>query len=233
MPDITKMNSKFLILGGSQQYYKPFLRHGVVTSDLGRIDDIDCLVFTGGSDISPRMYGEVASDRIGHTDYVRDTREMGYYLHAVKNGIPMVGICRGAQFLNVMNGGKLVQDINNHAIKDTHNIRINKDSKFSYKQFYVNSTHHQMMIPDIHRSHELLGWTEGLIGSMHGVPVEFSDYKDKYSVPSQEGYLSFKEPEVLWYEPTLSMCIQYHPETMGESTSGALYFDHLIEEYIK
>src|SRR3546814_14796091 len=58
-----------------------------------------------------------------------------------ENGIPMLGVCRGAQFLNVMPGGKLYQDVDNHVgdhpIYDPQNKRVIPN---------VSSIHHQMCI---------------------------------------------------------------------------------------
>jgi gamma-glutamyl-gamma-aminobutyrate hydrolase PuuD len=76
------------------------------------VEKADVVVFTGGSDINPALYGDknVAS----HFYNERDISEQWHFGQCVKNRKPMFGICRGAQFLHAMNGGKLWQDVNNH-----------------------------------------------------------------------------------------------------------------------
>jgi len=69
----------------------------------------DLVCFTGGADVSPEFYGEVNTYSL--CDPERDEAEMTIYYMALTHGIPMVGICRGGQFLNVMNGGKMIQHV--------------------------------------------------------------------------------------------------------------------------
>lgn len=75
-------------------------------ADLG---DVDGVIIGGGDDISPDLYGGklVTSARL---DPARDTLEQGLIEDAVSRGIPVLGICRGSQMLNVALGGTLHQD---------------------------------------------------------------------------------------------------------------------------
>lgn len=72
----------------------------------------DLICFTGGSDVSPYLYGE--ENISSHCDPIRDEFEKQVYSEFVGKA-PMVGICRGGQFLNVMNGGKMIQHIDGHS----------------------------------------------------------------------------------------------------------------------
>jgi gamma-glutamyl-gamma-aminobutyrate hydrolase PuuD len=100
------------------------------------------ICFTGGADVQPHLYGEhnVAS----YVNPARDEREMEVYTYCKGLGVPMVGICRGGQFLNVMEGGKMYQDVDNHTA--THYLTLAETGE----QFKVTSTHHQMMRPAPH-----------------------------------------------------------------------------------
>lgn len=187
----------------------------------------DCIVFTGGSDVDPSLYGESKTTKVLVTDLDRDHKEMAVFKYAVSHGIPMIGICRGAQFLNVMNGGKLVQHANGHSVD--HKIRIPTSVDYPVKEFVVTSTHHQLIVPNIERGHQLLGYTEGIATHLEGVPFkEYTKYSKKYSA----GETIAKEAEVLWYETTGSLCVQYHPEQMKKGEDGYQYFKHLVEEYV-
>ena len=75
------------------------------------LEDIDGLVLTGGDDISPELYGEVNSGLTGHVSKTRDEAELYIIGRAVHSGIPLLGICRGFQILNVYFGGTLYQDL--------------------------------------------------------------------------------------------------------------------------
>jgi len=75
------------------------------------IDDVDGLLLTGGADVSPRTYGEAPIDARWPGDAVRDAYEIKLVRLALARGLPILGICRGAQLLNVALGGTLWQDI--------------------------------------------------------------------------------------------------------------------------
>lgn len=105
----------------------------------GSVFCADLLCLEGGADVTPSIYGEV--NYASNNSQERDIKTFGLIAIAKRRGIPVVGICRGAQALNVYNGGKMVQDIPGHAIPGTHKL------KYHGVEFDVTSTHHQMMVP--------------------------------------------------------------------------------------
>lgn len=118
-------------------------------------DQLDALVLQGGTDVDPNKYGETNIDPLRwKNDPIRDDFEILLIEKAMKKNIPILGICRGAQLLNVYFGGSLHQDVEGHRKKElydtfTHPISWGADSIFSeiYKekngQAEVNSIHHQ------------------------------------------------------------------------------------------
>lgn len=74
-------------------------------------DRLDGLVLAGGSDIEPGRYGEAARPECGPTDPDRDAVEILLVKLALDHTLPLLGICRGVQLLNVACGGSLYQDI--------------------------------------------------------------------------------------------------------------------------
>lgn len=97
----------------------------------------DLVCFTGGKDVSPTLYGQ-----INHSSYVSEKRDLNcvyLYNQARLHNLPCIGICRGGQFLNVMNGGSMIQHIEDHGT--SHNIL------FEEQFYHATSTHHQEMIP--------------------------------------------------------------------------------------
>ncbi len=118
---------------------------------------IDGLVLTGGSDVSPQFYQEEPED-CHDCNPVRDKWELELFKQAFKKQIPVLGICRGMQLMNVALGGSLYQDINKHLGEDlvhepqgkdyvNHDVEIKKGSIlydiFEAEKIEVNSYHHQ------------------------------------------------------------------------------------------
>lgn len=121
---------------------------------------IDGLILSGGHDISPYNYGQEPSQKIGETFPERDTYEIILLEESKKRNIPILGICRGFQLINVAAGGTLYQDlslipgnilkhnqVSNPTLK-THKVEIKENSFISSifgKETMVNSFHHQVI----------------------------------------------------------------------------------------
>lgn len=142
-------NRKILVLkGDSSKYSKPFTEWGKITTDVGKLEDCDLVVFTGGTDVNPSLYGQVSHPETGSPDTQRDKLEQAVYTRALLLELPMVGICRGAQFLTVMNNGSLHQHIIGHQ-NTTHTINTHNGESLQ-----VAGDHHQSMRPE--GVHEIL-----------------------------------------------------------------------------
>lgn len=126
------------------------------TSDESTLDDyissIEGLLLTGGGDIDPEYYGEKMDGSI-RIDERRDAFELSLFKKAMEKGIPILGICRGIQIINVAAGGSLHQHIENHNRIDPdgnprfHNVNITPNTSF-HRIFGVpaletNTVHHQ------------------------------------------------------------------------------------------
>jgi putative glutamine amidotransferase len=120
---------------------------------------IDALLLPGGADVEPRRYGAVARDDC-HLNIVPELDEVEFLLAewALADGLPLLGICRGIQVLNVACGGTLWQDVQvEGATRESHDqeprdalihdIDVNADSLLARTlgttQVRVNSLHHQ------------------------------------------------------------------------------------------
>lgn len=132
-------SKKVFIVGGNASIAKMFMEAGWETTSIPIESSLMC--FTGGEDVSPHLYGEVAHPKT-YSNYERDKMEQDYFNIALDCKIPMVGICRGGQFLNVMNGGKLHQHIPQHCCGQ------HKAFDFEGNEYTVTSTHHQIIIPN-------------------------------------------------------------------------------------
>lgn len=176
-------------------------------------DKADIVVFTGGADVSPFLYGERAIDGT-HVNIRRDMAEVRLF-KSLPRSVPKIGICRGAQFLNVMGGGSLYQDVDNHT--QTHKA---VDTR-THKEIDVTSTHHQMMRPPEHAK---------VIAT-----ASQSTYRETedtiYSLKSDlENEPFMNDPEVVWFEDENLLCFQPHPE-YGLQPCRDYFFD-LVQEFI-
>ncbi|MTH68688.1 gamma-glutamyl-gamma-aminobutyrate hydrolase family protein [Agromyces bracchium] len=75
------------------------------------VDTLDGLIVAGGADVDPRRYGQEPHERTGAPRTDRDTWEDALLTAAIERDVPFLGICRGAQVLNVALGGTLVQHL--------------------------------------------------------------------------------------------------------------------------
>lgn len=187
-----------------------------LNSFVNLIPTADIVLFGGGEDIHPDMYGHgnhgshVRSDGIS----MRDRMEREIFNRCVAAGIPILGICRGSQFACVMSGGSLFQNVTGHG-QDHQCIT------FEGKSVMMNSHHHQMMYPD-KVAHELLAWT---VDKSNG-RANF-DYN---KLPPIERTWFLKEPEVVFFPKTRALAVQPHPEWMSPESEGVKFVQRMIRE---
>lgn len=123
----------------------------------GQLDLVDAVIMSGGVDINPLFYNETYHVNQGISSYRRDVYDLSLLKRCIERKIPVLGICRGMQAMNVAFNGTLYQDnqeagnVNGHSQKERkqypiHRIDIKEDS-FLYdvlgKSYLVNSFHHQ------------------------------------------------------------------------------------------
>jgi putative glutamine amidotransferase len=77
---------------------------------------IDGLLLVGGTDVDPSSYGEERDPATAHTTPARDEYEIALARRALELDLPLLGVCRGMQVMNVAAGGTLVQDVDNVAL---------------------------------------------------------------------------------------------------------------------
>ncbi len=210
------MDKKVLIVNDQQDmghpYYPAFNFIGPEIQNPEVLDtdpaSIALVVFTGGADVQPSLYGENTYHRC-HCRPERDAQEIEVFKKALAHGVPMFGICRGAQFLCVMAGGKLVQHSSGH--HQWHNIVLSDG-----RQFKVSSSHHQMMIP---KEESILGWAEPRLSSFY---IGGNGQNLNYN----------REVEVAEFPSIKAYGVQYHPEIMGKDTDGFKYCQELIRKLL-
>jgi len=205
---------KVITLGAKRYSDWIFNEYELIPGDLERIKDADLIVFTGGSDVDPMMYGHKKHKKT-YSDPIRDKNELNIFMEAVSHGIPMLGICRGSQFLTACQAnGYVIQDVAEHAMSGFHKIKFNDDIVLP-----ISSTHHQMMYPFDVENHEILAWAFPRRSYYYDI-----DEDEIMKLPDD------KEPEVVFYPDTKCFCIQGHPEMMSTISPVSIKLKNLIFE---
>jgi len=148
-----------VVQNGGAPFILPVVEDEAVIANY--IDTIDALILSGGHDVSPQFYDEEPELALGDIYPARDRFEFTLIELAKKKGIPILGICRGAQVINVCHGGSLWQDLahrENTTIKHmqghnpelvTHTVTIEEGTILQgilqEKTLRVNSFHHQLI----------------------------------------------------------------------------------------
>lgn len=210
---------KIYVVGGDTGYAS-WMEGDVVQN----IEDADLVVFTGGEDVTPHLYGEPAHPKTYNSPF-RDRIETREFLQAMQLRKHLIGICRGAQFLCVMAGGKLVQD---QEVQPRYHPMSTLDDRRPIK---VSSTHHQAQYPWGLPENEfkLLGFTQRL-SKWHedGLEKEIVNGITPGSC----------EVEVAYYPKIKALAIQPHPEYYFGSRDPALvesilFFQDLLNKHME
>ncbi len=206
----------------SQDYVRSVVQGGGIPVIIPEYDDFDYLsallknldgiLISGGNDIDPKRYGQRPSQKMGTHYPVRDDVEFFITNYAINNKMPILGICRGFQVINVACGGTLYEDLPSAGFLDhalnyserylpVHSVFIEEKSKFynvhGVDKLMVNSLHHQGV--------KDLG--EGLVST----------------AVSEDGLCEAFESK----DSDLIMGVQWHPEMMSS------YYDEFIKIFSK
>jgi len=189
---------------------------GAVARPIHGVQDlkgIQFLVLFGGEDISPYWYEEKAvRAHASNSPSHREMIESIYVDECFEKKIPILGICRGAQFMCAYLGGSLWQHVDNHAVGDRGHEMI-----FEGKICRTNSYHHQMMRP--RGEMEVLAWVGPPLSRSKWGEVEFLDCEEP-------------EPEIVYHRSKKVLMIQGHPEWAAEEDDLYKITHKLVKELL-
>ena len=137
------------------------------------LDLCDGLLLTGGPDLHPSLFGEEIKPACGSICQARDVLEQTLYYHALERDMPILGICRGIQTINVFQGGTLYQDLPTELPSEVcHDMEKPYDRAIHQVNLYgsirdllgldrlgVNSIHHQA-IKDLGANLEMMALSD-------------------------------------------------------------------------
>lgn len=161
------------------------------------------LVLTGGPDVHPSRYGKESDLERCYTDEARDELEFALYAKAKELKMPVLGVCRGAQLVNVAEGGTLVIDIPDDTNTEQNHARIDE----------VDAEHPVHILAGSIIT-KITGDTEGAINSAHHQAVEKAGEGLYISAVSEDGINEAIEWRDASGKPFL-LGVQWHPERMN------------------
>jgi putative glutamine amidotransferase len=158
------------------------------------LPEVDGLLLPGGWDVDPARYGEKPDPKTGPVDTELDDTELRLFKQAREQGLPVMGICRGQQVINVAMGGSLLQHLEGHEVRSfgrshlAHTIEVDPGSELGRAagdhKIRVNSLHHQAigklapgLVPtarDEEGTVEAIETSDGLIVAVQCHPEELS-----------------------------------------------------------
>lgn len=118
---------------------------------------LDGLLIPGGCDVQPAFYGEEAHPRLEECNPALDELDITLIRYALEKDMPLLGVCRGMQLINIVLGGTLYQDLASqrpqsldHKVRNEprcHRVHVQEGSRMAEllgsTEFWVNSRHHQ------------------------------------------------------------------------------------------
>lgn len=169
------------------------------------IESCDALILTGGHDVDPALYGledpeQVA--RVRETNRARDDFEIRLIRQAIWLGLPILGICRGLQLLNVHFGGTLIPDLPAAGF-DSHEKRDEADVA------------HEIIIEPDSLLARIIGGTSGRVNSSHHQAVDRVASQLRITARSSDGVAETLENVSDDLEPFI-LLVQWHPERMED-----------------
>jgi putative glutamine amidotransferase len=186
------------------------------------LESCDGIVLSGGVDTHPSFYGNqrlnypLAPDSFNQE---RDVFELSVFKYAQENNIPVLGVCRGMQLVNIALGGNMIQDIEESGKRD-HRRHGNLDGV------------HEIEVEHGSLLHTITGCNKGTINSAHHQALKEIAPPLKVTSFSPDGIPESTE----WKEPQgkpFLLCVQWHPERLSQVQPGNPFAGAIREGFLK
>lgn len=177
---------------------------------------IEAAILGGGPDVNPALYQQVDAGNVCNYVKERDRVELNIINFLHERNTPMIGVCRGAQLLNVFCGGGLIMDIRGHG-----GCRHSVEARGYKDKFEVSSLHHQAcLVPDDSTILAVASPALSKVGNRYVYTTDFG-CTEEYEKPGIE--------VEAWINPT-HLCggVQWHPEFMSDDCEAVKFFHALI-----
>ena len=173
------------------------------------VSRLDALVMTGGEDFDPALYGAKRSPKLGAVNAPRDDFDLRLLAAARRRRLPVLGICRGCQLLNIAFGGTLWQDL---------------PSEFPGKDIQHRNVHHPVQIAPESRLALAIGATNTIVNSFHHQAVQKIAPGFRVAATAPDGVI-----EAIESDQYPAVGLQFHPEKIF-CDEGRPLFARLFED---
>jgi putative glutamine amidotransferase len=205
--------------GEGSPYFQALLAAGAQVDEIALVDaadashvraeDFDGILFTGGEDVDPSFYGEEKQHENVHAHPPRDEFEFALLEAALARRAPILGICRGAQMINVKFGGTLYQDLKGDAKPQLEHRQTDLGTP-------RQEATHTVLVTD--EESRLGGIVQGTcrVNSMHHQAVKRLGRGLKVTARSEDGFVEALEAAE---EYPFLVAVQWHPEELVNNSS--------------
>lgn len=162
-------------------------------------------LFSGGGDIDPYYWGEMPDRRLGEINPIRDNFEYKLAKKVLGGTLPILGICRGCQLLNVAMGGNLIQDINSRL---SHVQKAPRDYRF-----------HAIVIEEGSLLNKIIKSPSIRVNSFHHQAIKKLGAGLKVSATAPDGIIEAVESK----DHPFVLGVQWHPECLTDKNSYLLF----------
>jgi putative glutamine amidotransferase len=214
----------------NQRYYRAVASVGGVPFMIPLLDDdpvalrcmydqLDAVFVAGGIDLDPGTYGAERHVLTGRPDHARDAVEMHFVRWAMEDGKPVLGVCRGAQVINVVCGGTLHQDVSDQ-LPDA-----DKHDYFPTEGFARDYLAHSIRVEEDSRLLNAFGSSNVLVNSMHHQAIDRVGGGLRVTAVAPDGVVEAVESEDSGYV----VGVQWHPEMLVDKDAAT---HRLFSEFI-
>ena len=171
----------------------------------------DGMVFTGGPDVDPHLYGEAPWFKLGSLTPARDTTDPLFFRAAYKAGKPILGICRGIQLVNACMGGTLYQDLGTQFPRDNGEILKHRQNEDGYLKT------HEVIAEEGSVIAKCYGATRFGVNTFHHQAVKVPAPGMKVTARATDGVIEgLEKPDYGFL-----VCVQWHPEWLQLHCEGS------------
>lgn len=180
---------------------------------------LDGILFPGGADIRPALYGKAPHPALDRGDAPRDEMERTLAAWAWRDRMPVLGICRGMQMLNVSRGGSLVQDLG------SARSRFLKHDYLPLSAFPRDRMVHLIRAVEGTRLHALLGGDPLAVNSIHHQAVDRVGTGLVVAAMATDGVVEAVEAP----DRPFFLGVQWHPEEFPRHRTMRRLFQTLVD----
>lgn len=179
--------------------------------------EFDGVVIAGGDDVDPALYGrEIRPDGNVKVDPGRDAIDFPVFEEAWRGGVPVLGICRGLQVVNVARGGTLIQDLPSESPSEITHRRRKKP----------NRRDHPVLVRPGTRLSAIAGAPEIDVNSRHHQAVDRPAEDFVVSATAPDGVIEALEAR----DGRWLVAVQWHPENLPDDAASNRLFREFVDE---